>query len=81
MQGAERSILRAISRLEEADAEAISYKVALSLSYIEEVCESLVENGYLTQSATGRYQLTAKGEKYNPSKYIATPRRASRFRD
>lgn len=81
MQGAERSILRAISRLEEAGGEAISRKVALSVGYVEEVCNSLVERGYLLLTSSGRYQLTSKGEKYNPSRYIVTPRRASRFRD
>ena len=81
MQGAERSILRAVSRLEEADADAIRRKAALSLGYVEEACNSLVESGYLLRTSSGRYRLTSKGEKYNPSRYIVTPRRASRFRD
>lgn len=79
--GNERSVLKAIQSLVIADADKIARKAVLSPGYVEEVCQSLIEKGFVRQTRQGLYTVTAKGDTFNLSKYVVTPRRASIFRD
>ena len=81
-KGNERKVLKAIQGLGPTDAEAIARKVVLSPAYVEEVCLSLIEKGFIRQIARGLYALMPKGEVFDLRKsYIVTPRRASIYRD
>ena len=79
--GDERTVLKALQALGVADAEKIASKAVLSPGYVEEVCQSLIEKDFVRQNNQGVYRLTPKGETFNLSKYVVTPRRASIFRD
>lgn len=79
--GNERTVLKALQAMSVADAEAIARKAVLSTAYVEEVCLSLTEKGFIRLTSRGVYRLTPKGETFNLSKYVVTPRRASIFRD
>ena len=81
-KGNERKILKAIQGLGPADAEAIARKVVLSPAYVEELCLSLTEKGFIRQTARGLYTLMPKGETFDlRNRYIVSPRRASIYRD
>ena len=81
-KGNERKVLKTIQGLLSADAETIARKVVLSRAYVEEVCLSLTEKGFVRQTARGLYTLTPKGEVFDlRQSYIVAPRRASIYRD
>lgn len=81
-RGSERTVLKAIQGLKVTDSEAIAKKLSVSPGYVEEVCESLIENGFVFMSARGKYKLTAKGETFSLlGKYIIAPHRAEQFHD
>lgn len=77
IRGDERVILRAVSGLEVADAEAIRRKVVLSRDYVVETCRCLIEKGYLAQIATGGYKLTSKGKRC--SRQVPAPRATKKY--
>jgi len=81
-RGFERNVLKAIQGFKVADSEAIATKLSVSPTYVEEVCQALIEYGFVFLSATGKYKLTAKGETFSLlGKYIVAPHRAEQFHD
>jgi len=71
MTGTESQILKIIGELREAAAGSIARRMAVSEEYVIEVCQALLQDGYLAEQAPGRYALRIKAEKaINPVKVI-----------
>ncbi|MCK4325404.1 hypothetical protein KAW55_01460 [bacterium] len=63
MKGNEKQVLRIVAELKETDSEAIARKAGVSTEYVTEICQGLVNDGYLIERGNGRYQLTQSGLK------------------
>jgi hypothetical protein len=80
ISGSERGVLRIVERLGEASEAAISSQMGVSLHYAEDLCSSLIKNGYLSKT-NGEYELTSEGERvlkpYKTGGVIGVGRRAA----
>jgi len=64
MKGNEKQVLRIVSELIEADRNAIARKVGVSVDYVAEICQGLVDDGFLAENSNKeRYRLTSGGMK------------------
>jgi len=63
MKGNEKQVLKIIAELIEADGEAIGRKVGTSPEYAAEICQGLIDDGYVVESSKGRFRLTPEGTK------------------
>jgi len=61
MKGSEKQIIEIVGELKETDREAIGRRVGVSSKYVAEICQGLVNDGYLIERGNGRYQLTQSG--------------------
>lgn len=52
--GIDRRIIETVRMIGEADIDVLSHKLGMPPAYMEEICDSLVEEGYLEQ--TDRYE-------------------------
>lgn len=62
MTGAERQILKIVKQLKNADEEKTAARMGVSTNYVNNLCSSLMQEGFLKQIA-GEYRLTSKGSK------------------
>ena len=67
MSGSERQLLRIMWQLKAADAGMIAGQMGYSVSYVSDLCRSLIEKKFLTGSPA-QYRLTAKGLKVAPKR-------------
>lgn len=63
MTGTESQILKLIGELREAGPGSVARKMRVSEEYVAEICQALLQDGYLTQRSGGLYALTPKAEK------------------
>jgi len=63
MKGNERQVLRVVAELKEADGPTIARKVGVSAEYAAQICQGLINDGYLGGSGNGKYELTPKSLK------------------
>jgi len=63
MKGNEKQALRIVAELREANEEAIARKVGVSAEYVTEICQGLVNDGYLAENSNGKYKLTPQALK------------------
>ena len=71
MTGAERQVLKIVKQLKNAGEEDIAARMAVSINYVNNLCSSLMQEGFLTQVA-GEHRLTSKGSKTVPSVQLKT---------
>ncbi|MDA2929117.1 hypothetical protein MYX84_04065 [Acidobacteria bacterium AH-259-O06] len=67
MTGTERQVLRIMWQLKAADAETIAAAMGFSVSYLRDLCRSLIEKKFLSGSPA-QYRLTAKGSSVAPKR-------------
>ncbi|MDA2929118.1 hypothetical protein MYX84_04070 [Acidobacteria bacterium AH-259-O06] len=74
MTGAERQVLGMVRQLKAADAETIAAAMGFSVSYVRDLCRSLIEKKFLTGSPA-EYRLTPSsgGKVYNREKREPVP--------
>jgi len=63
MKGNERQVLRVVAELKETDGPTIARKVGVSAEYAAQICQGLINDGYLGGSGNGKYALTPKALK------------------
>jgi len=63
MKGNEKQIIRIVAELEAAGRETIARKIGVSTGYAAEICQGLIDDGYLVGSGNGSYRLTPEALK------------------
>ena len=58
MKGNEKQIIRIVAELEATRKETIARKIGVSTEYAAEICQGLIDDGYLMGSGNGSYRLT-----------------------
>ena len=58
MKGNEKQVLKIVAELREANKESIARKIGISAEYVFEICQGLVNDGYLAGGSNGKYRLT-----------------------
>ncbi len=81
LAGNELQVLRIVEKFREADEVMMRRSMAVSLTFIQNICNSLVDRGYLTETAGG-YKLTSDALKVlkpyaTPGNAIGPGRRAA----
>ncbi|NQS88514.1 hypothetical protein HQ584_01810 [Patescibacteria group bacterium] len=61
VSGSKQGVLRIIEKLGGASETAISSQMGVSLSYVENLCTSLMKSSFLVRTAGG-YELTPEGK-------------------
>ena len=61
--GIDRRIIETLRMIGEADIYELSHKLGMPTAYIEQVCDSLVEEGFLEQTDRYEYCLTKSERK------------------
>ena len=64
MTGAQKQVLRIVRHFEAVDAETIAEEVGMSVSYVIDLCRSLIEHKFLAGSPT-KYRLTQRWSRFD----------------
>ena len=63
MKGNEKQVLKIVSELQETNSRSIARKVGASAEFITEVCDGLVDDGYLAKTHNGKFMITPFAQK------------------
>jgi len=63
MKGNEKQIIRIVAELEAVGKETIARKIGVSTEYTTEICQGLIDDGYLIGSGNGSYRLAPQALK------------------
>lgn len=63
MLSSQRQVLNIIKRLRDADPETIAGTMCVSVDYVKDLCQVLIQDGLLRQEPGGGYSVTPKGSK------------------
>jgi len=63
MTGTQRQVVRIVKQLREADLKTIASTMGVSIDYVKDLCQGLIQDNLLRQGPGAEYMLTKKGSK------------------